>query len=294
MRDNTRALFTLILIHFWMIGWSSGVSYERIFETVTIENGLGSDHILTMIRDSNGFIWIGTNNGLNKYDGYKTLEFFHEDDNPHSLSNNWISSLLEDHDGNIWVSTTGGGLNKYDPNTGQFTKYLSDHEDSTTISSDIITTIYQDSKNRIWLGTMEGLSRLNSNEKGFMNWDQHDECLECISNVSAIVEDPKGNLWIGDEVYGLYYFDTQSYQFSEPSNVVNVNQGDLHINDLLLRRDQLWIGTDHGLMLFNTLTSEFETIHNEHLKSVHISKLKMETDNSLWICTAGDLSLIHI
>jgi ligand-binding sensor domain-containing protein len=95
------------------------------FEHLTIEDGLSQNAGLTIFQDSKGFLWIGTQDGLNRYDGYTFKIFKRDADNPNSLSHNSILAITEDKEGFLWIGTWGGGLNRFDPATETFVRYLS-------------------------------------------------------------------------------------------------------------------------------------------------------------------------
>ena len=93
------------------------------FEHISVEHGLSQCAIECITQDASGFIWIGTQDGLNKYDGYNFKIHNHDPANPNSLSNNVVYSIYEDHTGILWVGTFQGGLNKFDPQTEKFTHF---------------------------------------------------------------------------------------------------------------------------------------------------------------------------
>lgn len=96
------------------------------FEHLTTANGLSHSHVRCILQDSRGFMWFGTDNGLNNYDGYKFVVYQHDKNNKHSISNSYITGIAEDADGNLWIGTLGGGLNKFDRSKNRFTSYLHD------------------------------------------------------------------------------------------------------------------------------------------------------------------------
>ncbi|MGZ3811637.1 MAG: ligand-binding sensor domain-containing protein, partial [Mucilaginibacter sp.] len=100
-------------------------------------------------------MWIGSRNGLNRYDGYKFVTYRHDSKNDSSLSNNMITDLVEDRDGNIWIATQSG-LNKYERSKGTFTRYMHDPHNSASISSNIINRLVFDSEGNLWIATQTG------------------------------------------------------------------------------------------------------------------------------------------
>ena len=132
------------------------------FERFSLADGLSQNSVLSALQDSKGYLWFGTQDGLNRYDGYTFTIFKHDPDNADSLSNNGVISLLEDHEGMLWVGTWGGGLNRYDPTSGRFTRYQHDPKDEASLGADIVAALYEDSAGRLWVGTIGGgLDRLD-------------------------------------------------------------------------------------------------------------------------------------
>ena len=159
-------------------------------------------------------LWIGTQDGLNRYDGYTFKIFKHDPDDPNSISHNSILAITEDNDGSLWVGTWGGGLNRYDPVAEKFTRYVNNPDDPNSLSDGTITSIKQDSKGSLWVGTLGGLDRYNPETNGFEHFrnDPTDPNSLSSNAISVIFEDSQGQLWIGTgsngvEGAGLNLFD---------------------------------------------------------------------------------------
>ena len=135
------------------------------FEHLSIEDGLSQNAGLAIFQDSRGYLWIGTQDGLNRYDGYTFKIFKHDPDDPNSISHNSILAIAEDKDGSLWIGTWGGGLNRYDPSTEKFTRYLNDPNDPSSLSDGTITSIKQDSKGSLWVATLGGLGSIQPRNK---------------------------------------------------------------------------------------------------------------------------------
>ena len=97
--------------------------------------GLSQDSVYAIVQDAYGFIWIGTEEGLNRYDGYRFLPFRHDPNDPNSLSADNIRALFSDASGVLWIGTDKGGINRYDPATGRFTRFESDPQDFSSLST---------------------------------------------------------------------------------------------------------------------------------------------------------------
>ncbi|HLO16104.1 MAG TPA: two-component regulator propeller domain-containing protein, partial [Anaerolineales bacterium] len=131
------------------------------FEHFTIEDGLSQNAGLVIFQDRRGYLWFGTQDGLNRYDGFSFKIFKHDLDDPHSISHNSILAITEDKDGYLWIGTWGGGLNRFDPATETFVRYQYDPKEPSSLGNDTVTSIKQDSTGALWVGTLAGLDRYN-------------------------------------------------------------------------------------------------------------------------------------
>jgi ligand-binding sensor domain-containing protein len=138
------------------------------FEHLTIDDGLSQNAGLAFLQDRQGFLWIGTQDGLDRYDGHQIVEFRNDPENENSLINNSIISLFQDREGYIWIGTWGGGVSRYDPITKLFVNYISDPNKPDSLINPTVTDIYQDDNGTIWVGTLGGLDRLDPITGGFI------------------------------------------------------------------------------------------------------------------------------
>ena len=134
------------------------------FERITTNNGLSQSDINAIIQDQDGFMWFGTHDGFNRYDGYNFKIFNPDPKKPGAITSNLIYDLEQDLDGNFWIASTGGGLIFMDRSTEKFTTFKHDKNDVNTINSDHVTTVYRDRENRLWIGTSVGLNVLDLNQ----------------------------------------------------------------------------------------------------------------------------------
>jgi two-component system sensor histidine kinase ChiS len=125
------------------------------FERISTEQGLSQNTVNAILQDREGFIWFGTEGGLNRYDGYQFTIYQHDPDSPKSLGNDTVFALFEDHAGILWVGT-GNGLDRYDPATASFAHYTHDANDPGSLSASFVLAIYQDRAGALWIGTEDG------------------------------------------------------------------------------------------------------------------------------------------
>ena len=137
---------------------SGGVDKYVKFDHLTTEHGLSNDSVWGMAQDSDGFMWFGTFDGLNRYDGSDIKVFRHDPDDPHSLSGDAIRGMHVDQTDTLWIGTWGNGLNRFDRATERFIRYRHDPDDPRSLSHDAVRTVYEDRAGTLWVGTMGGLN----------------------------------------------------------------------------------------------------------------------------------------
>src|SRR5262245_8961426 len=145
---------------------------DATFTHITIEQGLSDQRVQAIVQDRVGFMWFGTNNGLNRYDGYNVVAYRHDPTNPHRLSGNFVEALYEDRSGTLWVGTWSG-LNAFDRRTERFTRYRHDPANPHSLSGNTVKAIYEDRSGVLWLGTAGGLNRFDRATETFIAY-RHD------------------------------------------------------------------------------------------------------------------------
>jgi ligand-binding sensor domain-containing protein len=143
---------------------------EPKFEHIGLKDGLPENTIPCMLQDRFGFLWIGTHDGLVRYDGYSMTVYRQDPGNPKSISDNYIYAIYEDRAGTLWVGTYFAGLNKFDRSSETFTRYMHNPLDSTSIDSNQVNCIYEDSAGRLLVGTAKGLSLLDRSTNKFTRY----------------------------------------------------------------------------------------------------------------------------
>ena len=186
------------------------------FRHLSVEQGLSQEGVHAVLQDSRGLLWFGTQDGLNRYDGYDFTVFNHDLKDPASLSYDWIWCLFEDSHGDLWVGTDGGGLNRFLPDREAFERFVSEASDPFSLSHNRIRVIYEDRAGMLWIGTDGGgLNRLDPDTRIFTRFAHDPSNPESLSNdrVRAITEDAAGTLWVGTDGGGLSLFDAANDSF---------------------------------------------------------------------------------
>jgi len=170
----------------------------------SMDDGLSQGSILSSLQDSNGYLWFGTADGLNCFNGYEFTIYRANPDDPNSLIDNEVRALVEDEMGNIWIGTALG-LCRFSTATQKFTKFQYQALDSTSLSNNYVNFLFKDIDQQIWVGTRHGLNLYNFSTNDFTRFYQSGigdmSSLEQ-QEVNTICQDENNNLWIGFE-YGL-------------------------------------------------------------------------------------------
>jgi diguanylate cyclase (GGDEF)-like protein len=269
---------------------------EFHFERLGIEQGLSQASARVVLSDRRGLIWIGTQEGLNRFDGYTVKVWQHHPDDPQSLSDNNIVALHEDATGALWIGTLNGGLNRYDPQSGRFQRFPVDHGAPDSPSDRWVRVITSDAQGRLWLGTPRGLSRYEDGR--FQHYRHHPDDPDSLSDdrVRSLHVDAQGMLWVGTEGGGLNRLDPSSGRFErfrhQPGLDDSLSQ-DLVFAVATAGQGSLWVGTESaGLDYYDAASGGFRRIRPENeagaaLGNAPIMGLDSEPDGTLWIATRG-------
>ena len=269
------------------------------FDHISIEQGLSQSSVHVIFQDSHGFLWFGTQDGLNRYDGYTFKTYKPDPDSPTSLSDRWINSIVEDQEGYLWIATRLGGLNRYDPRTEQFIHFRHDDTDPLSISSDRINVLYIDKKGNLWLGTSNGLDLFDrvNNTVTHYNYDPSRPGGITGKTITAIYEDSRGRFWIGTTAGGLNLFDPESRTFTpyqhDPDNEISIS--DDYVTAIAESRSSaLWIGTRNGLNRFSPDSGRFQRylhsdIDKQSIADNWITALRVDSTGNLWVGTGMGL-----
>ena len=190
-------LFLVFIFSFMKVNISYAYISESInFNNITIEDGLSQSTVETIFQDSRGYIWIGTNDGLNRYNGYEFKYYKHDKYDKNSIANNYIVHIAEDKEGYIWVSTIGG-LSKIDPESDKIKNYYS-KEGSGNLSNNNIWQILCTNDNKVIIATVDGLNLYDKKEDKFIRILDNENELPS-QYIYSLEEDINNHIWIGTD-----------------------------------------------------------------------------------------------
>jgi signal transduction histidine kinase/ligand-binding sensor domain-containing protein/DNA-binding response OmpR family regulator len=276
------------------------------FDHFGTANGLSELDPNAILQDSQGFIWIATNDGLNRYDGYKFKIYRNDAKDTTSIGNNYVQDIKEDKEGNIWIAAVGSGLNKFDRKTNRFYRYTHNENNSRSLSSNLVSRIAIDGSGKIWVGTqMNGLDLFDPKTGTFVHYLHNQNNLKSINanEIATVYKDSQNNIWVGTFNSGLSMFDRKNNNFVNFKHTENDKgsiSGDKITTIFEDSKHQLWIGTQEaGLNLYNKNTGVFRHFINDPHNGnsmVHnsIQSIAEDDDHNLWIGTEnGGLSIYN-
>ncbi|MBN2356167.1 SMP-30/gluconolactonase/LRE family protein [candidate division KSB1 bacterium] len=218
-----------------------------IFEDFTIRDGLSNNSINALVQTRDGYLWIATKDGLNRFDGRVFRVFKRDPSIPNSLPENYIMSLLESRSGVFWIGTWGGGLCRFDAENEHFTRITAPDSDD-----DYIQALHEDETGAIWFGTTTGglhcIDPMTGTKLVFSRSRNHPAGFPA-ENITSIASDTMNILWLGTLDAGLLQFNPVTHDFRP---ITAVAQPVWHV---LFDSDRgLWIGTEGGIHLYDPVS----------------------------------------
>lgn len=295
--------FTLIIFLFL----STKIYAQEInFKHLSGDDGLSQNFVSCILQDSKGFMWFGTKDGLNRYDGYGFTVYQHNPFDTTTISDNFITTLFEDSRGNIWVGTLNGSLNCFEKATEIFHHIIYRSNTFAANNSEEIKSISEDSLKNIWVATRgEGVFKLSLKRKNSFEFkykqfsSQSNKANRLNSNiVSTLFFDSNGVLWLGT-LNGLDRFDVNNEKFTHyqlqiknpkaPANYFDNSVYSIHESS----NGNLWLGTLSGLVEFDRQTGSYKLF--PHHYDVYrygwgnILQIVEDASGKMWLATSGEL-----
>jgi ligand-binding sensor domain-containing protein len=290
---------------------------ELRFEKTGIGQGISNETVISILQDSKGYMWFGTLDGLNKYDGYTFTKYHFDPNDTNTVSQNFIYTIFEDRKGTIWLSTFEG-LCKFDRHTEKFTRYKP--RKSAQFSDPNITVINEDTEGMLWLGTASGgLCRFDTQKGEFMpefyrldHQQPTDGKVQYLDHISCLYKDRSGTLWVGNNT-GVHkiVLTKRPHQLSQVSfhsyrsNTDDTNSLSSNIVRCVFedRSGIMWIATSNGLNSVDRKTGIFKRyLHDpEDPRSISGNNftfwigncIKEDKEGNLWLPTDKGLNKLN-
>lgn len=259
-----------------------------IFEQYTVDNGLSQSTINCIFQDSKGYLWIGTQDGLNRFNG-KTFDIFYNDPlDDKSISNKWIYDIVEDKKGNLWIATILG-LNKFNRKNETFKRFFHDSKNPRSIPGNEILGLLVDDNNTLWIRTRENLSKYDNKDFHSFEISSDRFFIKKISKKIPIVKTPH-TIWTSSDK-GIYYVSTTTGAYGNITNINGTTIANPYVTALVYDNKQtLWVGTINGLSKYDmrrkTFTNFFHKKNDENsLPANSINYLTIDHSGNIWVAT---------
>ncbi len=291
MKDQFVTIWLFITSVFLQFPHLSEAQFSDMkFEHLTVNDGLSYNGVKCIVRDSKGYLWLGTERGLNQYDGVKIRVYENIESQTNSLSDRDINCIFEDRDENLWIGTANG-LNLYDRKSDSFIRYFSDSSDYKSISNNYITSILQDQKDNLWINTAKGLNHFSIKNQTFTHYFAPGSANKLSRYQDHISFDKQENIW-GMHGATLWQFYIQTKQFKSYNNPLLANA---NVQNAYVEVDMLgivWIGiNENGLISFNRNTKTFKKYSNtpdgKGINSGHLPYMVLDSNQELLIAGSG-------
>jgi len=294
---------TVVLCSVWLCGSAALAAAPMQFGRLGGDNGLSAGGVMAIVQDRQGFLWFGTEDGLDRYDGYELRHHVHDRTRASTLPNNWVSALDVDAGGTLWVGTVGGGILGLDPNTGSFKSLPLIAGIPPVGSQEKVRALHVDRHDLLWIGTrgagLIAIDRAHRTSKHFGRAGAPEMTLGSDS-VLSLLEDRAGMLWVGTSV-GLDRLDPAtghvSGQAAMLAQLPAKSPGDSAVNALLEdTQGELWIGTNAGLVRREGSSGTVTVYRNNPADALSLPSDRIQTmfeddAHRLWIGTSAGLAL---
>jgi ligand-binding sensor domain-containing protein len=270
------------------------------FDRVDAGGDLSQVSALSIHQDARGFLWVGTEDGLNRFDGYDFTTFTHRADDLDSLPGNWVWAIADDGSGGLWIGTEDGGLARWDPASDSFRRYRHDPDDPSSLASDRIRCLEVDAGGRLWIGTRDaGLDRFDPATGEFTHFRhvEGDPTSLGHDGVNSLLIARDGGLWVGTEA-GLDHLESGSSSFDRRLATEPGTEEPLPVRSLLEDAGgDLWVGTlRSGLLRLDRRGGVTRYRHDPadagSLGGDRVLALVEDAKGRLWAGTSGGLSLL--
>ncbi|MGA0559909.1 two-component regulator propeller domain-containing protein [Larkinella sp. VNQ87] len=298
--------FSLVLLAYLLLGFPVRAETDSLrFVHYTTNEGLSQGNVNCILQDRKGFMWFGTQDGLNRFDGYTFTVYRNNPKKTGTLSDNYIRVLYQDRLGRLWVGTDGGGLCRFDQATGTFTVYRHDRDKPQSISHNSVTAITEDRQGVFWVGTNRGLNRFDPVSGTFTRYLHRPDRPDGLSHdaVQDVLIDRKGRIWVATLGGGLDQRDptgriVRHYRNDPkiPSSLSGNKLKKLFIDS----KERFWIATEGGGL--NRMNPDEKTfthfLHNPasatSISHNDLNSFGEDSDGNVWIGTEnGGINILN-
>ncbi|MBC7867204.1 MAG: hypothetical protein H7X88_06705, partial [Gloeobacteraceae cyanobacterium ES-bin-316] len=267
------------------------------FKRLTVKDGLSSNQVTAIFKDSQGYMWIGTQNGLSKYDGVAFENFKSEIRNNQSISDNNITAIAEDKKGGIWIATMNG-LNRFNPKKKIFTRFVNSKKKGS-LSNNKVLSLLIDVSGSIWIGTDNGLNLFQEKSQNFQSFLPNPKNPHALFGKAILdmAEEDANTIWLGTWGGGLNRLDKKTKKFTSYTQPQSKNENNPNLIWCLdINKGSIWFGAFYGdFYKFDIKTKKFAFIVNKiDDKKIYVSSsIKKISEDVLLVGTESAIYSIN-
>jgi len=269
------------------------------FKHLLTTDGLSQNNVFDIVQDHDGFIWIATEDGLNRYDGKNFVHYRKNLENPHSIAHNTIRRIFIDKDGVLWVGTKNG-LSKYNVKLDNFDNYYHQEGNNDSLKDNVIWDIYQDKTNNIWISTTSGIQKYDSYNDNFKRIKIHG-LEDKVNEIYTIYQDANNNYWFGGFGSGIFLANKDlnySSSLQKNNNKWNITIPAKSLFDIKEINNHYWLATEKGIYVLDQNYNLVDQYHQDHssnkLVSNTIRNITQVDDFAVWVGTINGLNIINL
>ncbi|MEG1002016.1 MAG: two-component regulator propeller domain-containing protein [Clostridium sp.] len=265
------------------------------FTNLTVKEGLSQGSVYSILKDKDGYMWFGTNDGLNRFDGYNYTVIKSSDKDVTTLHPGIIGSIVEDNYGYLWIGTSSG-LSRLNKKTLKVERIDADVNDPKKTSSKHIWDLYIDSSGNLWVGTENGLNKYDFKTGEFKKYFSEENNLNTISGnyITSIMEGKKGEIWLGTKE-GVSILDEKTDKVTRVSNKVDKSLPSDNIIKLYKdSKDNMWVSTqEKGVVKYDLNTEKADLLKNVNKlygsEKFAINSMYEDEYENVWLGSKGGL-----
>ena len=267
------------------IGHDSQAQASPRFEHLTTEDGLPQAVVHAISQDVQGFVWLATQSGVARYDGYTFTTFRHDPADSASISQDWVQQISNDSRGNLWFATDNAGICQTSNNTGQFHCLGHDPNNANSLASNEVTAMVADPNGGMWIGSQAGLNHINNNQVTRVNI----VALGSNTKIDQLLLDREGYLWIAANTNQLLRYDPKSSDIRDYSAQIDGSQVAALAQDAV---GNLWVASQYGELYRLAKDGAVERFQNspdnQPNSGQRFTSLLIDKANIIWIGTYSD------